>query len=263
MLIPTETREDTVVRRGLFGWVSRKPKTAFWTTLAAAFVVGAGIGAAGADQSDKLNATKSQLADAQSRAHHLTSSLSDERATSHHLQDDLDTAKAKIKRLTAKGDVPRLTGGSESDARLDDLVVDLGWHVRTTSQPSDAEPGTVIAQQPSEGVTLKRGKTITLTVAVPRPKAWKTIASFSGSGSKRTDEFRIPRGVKTRISYSYSGETNAILEIKKPGDGEFGGDLLLNEIGNYSDTTRLYDKRGKYYLDIEGGSWTVSVQAFE
>jgi hypothetical protein len=249
--------------RGFFGWIARKPKAAFWLTLAAALAVGSGIGAAGADQSDQLKSTQDRLAAARAATQNLQARLADASAERDRLADSLDAARSKIKRLTAAGEMPGLTGEYVGDARDDQVVKDLGWHVRTVSQPSDAEPDTVIAQRPAEGTTVKRGRTVTLVVAVPRPKSWKTVASFSGSGSKRTDEFRIPRGMKARITYSFTGDTNAILEIKKPGDGEFGGDLLLNEIGDYSDTTRLYDKSGNYYLDVEGGSWTVSVQVFK
>ena len=38
---------------------------------------------------------------------------------------------------------------------------------------------------------------------------------------------------------------------------------MLNEIGDFSDTTRLYDSEGKHYLKINGGTWSVQVQAFK
>jgi hypothetical protein len=34
-------------------------------------------------------------------------------------------------------------------------------------------------------------------------------------------------------------------------------------IGPYSGTSRLYGKSGTYYLDVDGGSWTVEVQVFK
>jgi hypothetical protein len=46
------------------------------------------------------------------------------------------------------------------------------------------------------------------------------------------------------------------------GDDSFG-DLIVNEIGPYSGTSRLYGKSGTYYLDVDGGSWTIEVQVFK
>jgi Tfp pilus assembly protein PilO len=60
-------------RRGFFGWVSRKPKLAFFGALAAALIVGAGIGAAGSGQQEELDKRADQIAD-------LRSQLRDEQA---------------------------------------------------------------------------------------------------------------------------------------------------------------------------------------
>lgn len=96
-----------------------------------------------------------------------------------------------------------------------------------------------------------------------KPKAWRTIFKVSGQGSKRTNEFRILPDRKTRLAYTFTGGTNAVVWLNAPSDGEASGDLLLNEIGDRRSSTRLYGKDGMYYLDVEGGAWTVKVQAFK
>lgn len=152
-------------------------------------------------------------------------------------------------------------GDDISEARDSVLAERYGWKITTNEEPSDDPVGTVLKQSIPEGRVLAQGMSINLTVAKKRPKQWTTIFEQSGAGSTRTDEFRVPAG-KVRINYSFTGNTNAILSLETPGD-EYGGELLLNEIGDYSDSTRVYDQEGVRYLEISGGQWSVEVQAFE
>jgi hypothetical protein len=139
--------------------------------------------------------------------------------------------------------------------------------VTQASSVSGASPGTVIAQQFAPGRRLDRGASIRLTVAgkaPPKPKQWVTTYSTSGAGAKRTGEFTIPSGQKVRVRYTFVGDVNDTLHMTKPEEGDDSfGDLIVNEIGPYSGTSRLYGKSGTYYLDVDGGSWTVEVQVFK
>lgn len=144
--------------------------------------------------------------------------------------------------------MPSLTGASAGDAEADDTVRTYNWKIRTVSEISDQEPGTVTGQSPKEGAKLASGRSITVRVAnkaPAKPKTWVSILSLQGQGSKRTDEFRIPDGVKVRVKYSFSGDSNDIIQIKDPDEGDDSfGDLVINEIGPKSGTTRLYGAAG-------------------
>lgn len=252
---------------GFFGWVSRKPKLAFWLTLGLALFIGIGIGAASSSSDSnktELASARSQAATAQTRADHAQSQVSSLQGRVTDLQGQVKSANALVKRATAHGPVPDLTGHTVGGAKDAISRTGIHWRVKTTSAPSDSSPGTVIDQSPSEGTNLHAGRTVTLTVAVPRPKEWRTVVSLSGSGEQHTDEFRIPAGMKARLNYSFSGEDNDVIELKSPGEGDDDfGDLLFNEIGPKQGTTRLYGSSGTRYLDIEGDSWQVQVQVFK
>ncbi len=247
----------------------RRPRRALLLAAGTGLLVGLGVGAASADQQDELDrsaaalrTTRATLADTRTDLARTREELSGARTTQAGLSEDLDAAEARIEKLTAEATVPSFIGDDLADVREDDLVGELDWRVETVRRPSDRAVGTVLAQTPAEGRDLGRGRTLRLEVAARRPKTWRTIASFSGAGERRTDEFTIPEDVKVRVKYSFAGDTNAILELRSPGDGSFGGDLLLNEIGDYADTTRLYDAAGERYLEIQGGTWNVEVQAY-
>jgi hypothetical protein len=246
--------ETETPKRGRFsGWIVRKPLTAFWTTLAVSLLLGAGSGAAGADNTAEVEAANDKIAATETK-------LRAESTRADDAESERDEAFADLKRATAKGEVPSFVGDSIDDAHASEIVEQFGWKIASTKEPSDEAVGTVLGQSIPAGDILKRGQTVTLAVATKRPKQWTTIFEESGAGSKRTDEFRIPAG-KARISYTFTGDTNAILSLNTPGD-EFG-DTLLNEIGDYSDSTRIYDAEGTRYLEIQGGQWTVAVQVFK
>lgn len=235
-----------------FGWVARRPKRAFWITLVAALMLGAGIGAAATDNSTELAAVKDDLATETARADGLQTDLDE-------VEDERDDALAELEAATARGKVPLFVGDDIAAAEDSELVDRYGWKISTTREPSDKPVGTVLKQSVRQGRVLDAGQSIRLTVAKERPPEWTTIFEQSGAGSTRTNEFRVPPG-KVRINYTFTGGTNAILQLRQPGD-DFG-ELLLNEIGDYSDTTRVYGQVGTRYLEIEGGQWSVAVQVF-
>ena len=246
---------DASPRRGrLFGWVSAKPKTAFWTTLVVALLLGAGIGAAGADNSEDLTAAKDELTA-------VKDDLGTERARANTMEGERDEALEEVERATAKGEVPSFVGDSIGSAETSELVERFGWKITSTNEPSDEAVGTVLKQSIPEGDILRRGQAIALTVAAKRPKQWTTIFEQSGSGQLNTDEFRIPAG-KVRVVYSFGGSSNSVLTLKTPGD-DLGDELLVNEIGAHEGTSRIYDAEGTHYLELMGDSWTVSVQVFK
>jgi hypothetical protein len=97
----------------------------------------------------------------------------------------------------------------------------------------------------------------------PAPMKWRNLVSLAGQGQKRTNEFEIPSDAKIRLVYSFSGTSNDTIQLVQPGSGDSFGDLLFNEVGAKSGSTRLYNEPGEYYLDISGDSWTVKVQALK
>lgn len=176
------------------------------------------------------------------------------------LTEELQKSRRQIDLLSAEGEVPDFTGRTAHEARK--LAEPYEWEIKVKKQATDdAKPGVVIAQSVPEGKKLSRGRSITLTVAEEPPPEWETVASFSGNGAMNTDEFKLPAG-KARVSYNFTGDSNTIIELIDPND-PLGGDLLLNEIGARSGTTRVYQPPGIYYFEIEGeGPWTVELQVF-
>ena len=248
----------------MFGWVARKPKLAFWLTLGLSLFVGLVIGVAAASNQAELDKQTARADQAETKLAQVSDERDDFENQLADAKEENASLAAQVKTLSAKGEVPDFTDQDIGDAEDEDVIDAYDWRIKTVREISDRAPGTVISQSPEEGTVLKAGRSITLTVAKkppPKPPEWVTIRSFSGSGATNTDEFRIPRGSKARLQYIFTGDTNAILALARPGD-EFGGDLLLNEIGDYASSTRVYDS-GTFYLDVEGGSWTVNVQVFK
>jgi hypothetical protein len=252
----------------LFAWVSRKPKQAFWVTLGVSVLIGIGIGAStgsGSADADRANPNAHSGQLDQARAELATVSrqrdaLADQLATS---RKRADTAEAAVKKLSAKAEVPDLTGHEASSARANELVEQLGWKVRAVRRTTTAaEAGTVISQSPREGKILKAGRSITLVVArkpPPKPKQWVTLKTLQGASSTKTEEFHVPSGLKARLRYSMPEDgNNAIILYRAPKEYI---DLVLNEIGPQQGSTRLYEP-GTFYLDVTG-SYTIEVQVFK
>jgi outer membrane murein-binding lipoprotein Lpp len=251
-------------RNRLFAWVARKPKTAFWITLIAGVILGAAIGGSGGVDQTKLDQANARATSADSNAGRLRSQLAAMTDRADHAEGTNAQLKDRISTLSAKGEVPALTGMSIDDASNDSAVDAYNWRVRTVRQISSRAPGTVIGQSPREGTTLKSGRSISLTVAKkapPKPKQWVTIKTFQGASSTKTPEFTIPSGAKARLTYSMPQDSNNIIELYRTSDSDLPDDLLLNEIGPQTGTTRLYDT-GRFFLDVTG-AYTINVQVFK
>jgi hypothetical protein len=194
----------------------------------------------------QLSDTRSQLADLGSQ---LRSAQGAERA-----------AKRQIIQLTATGKVPDFAGRTRSEA--EQLAKPYDWQLHFQTTPSDAPEGTITQQSVSAGTTLDHGQAITLTVAVPPPKQWTTIQTFTGATSLKTDPFQLPSG-QVRVAYTFGGHTNDIVDLNPLHGGVLSGDNLVNEIGSISGSTRVYNRAGTYYFDVTGNDWTLEVQQFK
>lgn len=270
MSTPVQSQPDGGVR----GFLRRRPITWLLVTAVIALVAGAAIGQGGTVPQKDLDQAKAQVLslrqDRDATQRKLDDSTRQNQTLSTERDDAADRAAkavADAKRITAKGKVPNFSGRRVDGIRESQIVQDFEWKVTQSSTVSAAEPGTVIKQDPPPGRSLDRGASVRLTVAKkapPKPKQWVTTYSTSGRGAKRTDEFSIPSGEKVRVRYSFGGDTNDTLQLKEPEEGDDSfGDLIVNEIGVHAGTSRLYGKSGTYYLDVDGGSWTIEVQVFK
>jgi hypothetical protein len=95
--------------------------------------------------------------------------------------------------------------------------------------------------------------------APPKPPQWVTIQTLSGASSTKSDEFSVPSGYKVRLVYSMPEDGNNVITLYRT-PHEYV-DLVLNEIGPQSGSTRLY-QRGRFYLDVVG-SYTIQIQVFK
>lgn len=102
--------------------------------------------------------------------------------------------------------------------------------------------------------------------AVANPAAsWQTVVMLSGNADKRSDDFQLT-GAPARMKYTLKGDTSPILGIYIVESGHSiqkeGGipEVLVQESG--SDSTRLAQSAGTYYLDVTAanGSWTVQIE---
>ena len=89
-------------------------------------------------------------------------SVSPTEGTSVALDDEITLTYA-----TGKSPVPNLVNRTEGQAEED--AENAGFDTRTVTQESDQPEGIVIAQNPTDGTKLKRGSSITITVAKPKP----------------------------------------------------------------------------------------------
>ena len=257
-------------RRGVYGWVARRPQLAIWLVGLSALFAGTGFGAAVASNPVAADEASADAARFQAKASDVSGELArvtEERDALKAKVEDLgsraDVAEEAVEKLSAKGEVPDFIGDDVDTARGHDLVSRLDWKIRTVRKvTASAKPGTVIGQRPREGKVLKTGRSITLTVArkpPPKPKQWVTIQTLQGDSSTKTEEFRVPSGAKARLVYDMPQDSNnAITLYKAPKEYV---DLLLNEIGPQSGSTRLYE-RGTFYLDVMG-AYNIQVQVFK
>jgi PASTA domain len=244
---------------GTTRWWARHPAVAL-AGLVVALLAGLGIGfAAGRSDAggerERADSAEARLADVSSERDGL-------RSRAETAERRAAILRQRVRKLSAKGDVPSFVGSQLADVESDQTVAAYNWKISTTEQISTQQPGTVLSQSPSEGTTLKAGRSIQLVIAKkapPKPKQWITIQTLSGADSTKTNEFTIPSGAKARLLYDMPQDTNNAITLYRP-PHEYV-DLLLNEIGPQQGSTRLYE-RGTFYLDVTG-SYTIQVQVFK
>jgi hypothetical protein len=249
-------------RKGLLGWIQRKPKLAAALALGLGLIAGAGIGAAGGVPQEQLDTQTARADRAESRVSAAEGDRDDLRAQLADAESRVESLSEQVEALSAQGEMPSFVGDDIDDAQTDDAIDMYDWDVKTRRVISDEPAGTVIGQSPKEGRTLKAGRSVTLTVAKkarPKPKRWVTIKTLSGGGATKTPEFTIPSGAKARLLYNMPDDSNNAIELYQA-PSEYV-DLMLNEIGPQSGSTRLYDS-GTFYLDVTG-AYTISVQVFK
>jgi hypothetical protein len=250
---------DQPHRRGVRAWLARHP-AAVLGGLAAAILMGLAIGLVAGDSKAGEQRKRADQAEAQLTA--LSSERDGLRTRAESAERRLADLKQRIRKLSAKGDVPSLVGSQLADVEADQTVAAYNWKLQTSEEVSTSEPGTVLRQSPPEGTTLKAGRSIQLVVAKkapPKPKQWITIQTLTGADATKTNEFKIPGGVKARLQYDMPQDTNNAITLYRP-PKEYV-DLLLNEIGPQHGSTRLYES-GTFYLDVTG-SYTIQVQVFK
>lgn len=248
--------------RGLFGWMGRNPKRGFWITALVALAIGIVIGAVGANGQSEIDKQKSRAEKAESELSAARDQEDALQTRAHNAEGQVVVLQRRVKRLSANGRVPSFIGDDVFDAENSGVVHSYGWKTDYTEQISNQPVGTILSQSPSAGTTLKYGQKITFVVAKkppPKPKQWVTVKTLTGAGSTKTDEFTIPSG-KVRLQYNMPEDGNNAIELyRRPREYV---DLLLNEIGPQSGSTRLYERGSGYYLDITG-SYTIQVQVFK
>jgi PASTA domain-containing protein len=249
---------DSPPNRGFRGWLREHPGAALVAVvlaLAGGLAAGFLIGGNQTDEKKRADEAETQLASVENERDGL-------RARLETAEGQVAELKQRVRRLSARGEVPSFVGQDVSEAEADDAVATYNWKVKTTEQISSEAPGTVLSQSPPEGTSLRAGRSITLVVAKkapPKPKEWVTIQTLTGADSTKTDEFTIPGGVKARLLYDMPGDTNNVITLyRKPKEYV---DLLLNEIGPQNGSTRLYEP-GTFYLDVTG-RYTIQVQVFK
>lgn len=243
-------------------WIERHS----FTAAVVALLVGLALGAGGmtsasrdietklADERRSHRESKDRFAASQAQLSEIETELADTRAESASFSDELKAMEVEFTALRSKRPLPNLIGKTQSAVKS--LADEYGWELEVGTKGSERPKGTILEQSPSPGTRMKYGGRIQVTVAKPLPPGWKDIKVFTGSGEITTPEMRIPSG-KVRILYSFSGSTNAqITMYERP---NVFVDNFLNEIGNFSASTRIYYS-GRYYFEFCCGSWTVRIQ---
>lgn len=164
----------------------------------------------------------------------------------------------ELEAATARRPLPDLSGMIRDEVQA--IADAYGWEVQFREKVSGKPKGTVISQTPLPGKTMRLGASLTVFLAKPPPPGWKDVKVWSGRGSLNTEEFTLSERFDYRVLYTFSGDTNTIIVLyQRPNEYV---DLILNEIGDRSGQTRLYYV-GRYYFEIEGGSWTVKLQVYK
>src|SRR3954454_9392258 len=90
-------------RKGLFAWVARKPKTAFWVTAITALILGIMIGGSGGTDQSKLDAATARATAAEGKASKLQGQLSQMTHRAQTAEGSNAQLKDQITTLSAKG----------------------------------------------------------------------------------------------------------------------------------------------------------------
>src|SRR4051794_39757532 len=83
-------------RRGVFGWVQRSPKKAFWTIFVAALLLGAVIGAAASNKQKQLDAANARATRAEAQVSRLKGEVTDTKAQVVAANDRGDELEAQV-----------------------------------------------------------------------------------------------------------------------------------------------------------------------
>ena len=165
--------------------------------------------------------------------------------------------------------VPRIVGFSSSDARSS--LHQLGLHASSQEVPAPGViPGTVTAQSPSPGVKLRRGSTVSLSVAEsPR---WRDVATFTDQDGEASAPFRI-QGARWRIVYrmAYIGTCTFIFFCSGPTahvtDVGRGTTVSTFDLGDGTDQVRTFGAGpGPYQVKVTPGEdstrWSAEIQDY-
>lgn len=221
-----------------------------------AFIAG-GIG--GQESSRNADSQRIPAADSSATESAATAALADAEDEIAGLEAERDDLQQQILAMAAEAPLPDYTG--EEFTTVTDLLTDAGWvEGKTTFKETDSEvAGVILSQSPRPGTKMHFGDAVDFVLAKEPPPGWKDLKVWTGSGSFNTPEVNIPDG-KVRLSYTFTGNTyTGITMYRRPNHYV---NLFLNEVGDRSANTRVYYS-GRYYFEIEGGSWTVKLQVFE
>jgi len=127
------------------------------------------------------------------------------------------------------------------------LVVAGGCAPSRTSRMSDSALGTY---DPA-------ANRVTRTVVEPQPIAFNPM-TLKGRGQQATTTFDLPAGLYL-VRMKNQGTSNFAVWLDHADTGEHA-DLLANTIGNFSGSHALPVKTGTYLLNVEGGSWEVTIE---
>jgi PASTA domain len=240
-------------------------RTHVWVSIAAAAILGGLIGSAGgaataAQEKERLESqlasARDDVAERQESLQLTNDRLGEATLTIEELEERIAEVEDAFKTATARRPMPNLVGDDE-DAALA-IADEFGWDITVKEQSSEQPVGTVLSQTPAPGTKMRAGAPFTVVIAKEPPPGWKDLKVWSGQGTLQTEEVNLPDG-KVRLLYEFSGGTNAQIALyQRP--KQFV-ELYLNEIGDRSGETRVYYS-GRYFFEINGGTWTVRLQVF-
>lgn len=134
---------------GFFGWVSRKPKVAFWTTLGIALLIGLGIGAASVEEETGRDADlEAQLEDAEAGLEDAEDKRDDVEDELEEVTDELASAKRRARSAERKLRQARLSTPAPK-APTDSAVNSPSSDVQSFSGNGGKNLGTITVEEES------------------------------------------------------------------------------------------------------------------